>query len=128
MKQRKLHSKTPLMPILTKLMRALWKFKGDNGDPAKQLYLGSTLTIKGADTVASSAGANSAPHRNITTTAKDDGILEIALNQDLKGISSISGKNGSEVTEVQLQKLNLRMAVVVAVLNQPNSQNHRRWR
>ncbi|THA20984.1 hypothetical protein E5361_08370, partial [Histophilus somni] len=70
------------------------KFDGNSGGP-KDLKLGDTLTIKGTDTVASSAGTNSAPHRNITTTAKDGGILEIALNQDLKGISSISGKKGS---------------------------------
>lgn len=82
------------------------KFDGNSGGP-KDLKLGDTLTIKGADTVASSAGANSAPHRNITTTAKDDGILEIALNQDLKALALSAVKMVVEVTEVQLQKLNL---------------------
>ncbi|THA20720.1 hypothetical protein E5361_09685, partial [Histophilus somni] len=84
------------------------KFKGDNGGD-KQLYLGSTLTIKGATGPASkpttSAGSSSASsagqngvdtHQNIFTTAKDTGILEIALNKDLKGITSI-GKDENNV-------------------------------
>ncbi|QQF79516.1 hypothetical protein [Histophilus somni] len=62
------------------------------------LYLGSTLTIKGAETTAQTSiqGAGAAKHQNITTTAKNGGILEIALNQDLKGITSI-GKDGDNV-------------------------------
>ncbi|THA20719.1 hypothetical protein E5361_09690, partial [Histophilus somni] len=73
------------------------KFKGDNGGD-KQLYLGSTLTIKGAETTAqtSTQGAGAAKHQNITTTAKDGGILEIALNTNLKDITSI-GKDGDNV-------------------------------
>ncbi|WP_075290784.1 YadA-like family protein [Histophilus somni] len=80
------------------------KFKGDtNGsggsNSEQQLYLGSTLNIKGAkgdaSSPATSAGQNGAPntHQNIfTKTSKD--TLEIALNKDLKGISTISGQNG----------------------------------
>ncbi|WP_249960958.1 YadA-like family protein [Histophilus somni] len=73
------------------------KFKGDNGGD-KQLYLGSTLTIKGAETTAqtSTQGAGAAKHQNITTTAKDGGILEIALNTNLKDITSI-GKDENNV-------------------------------
>ncbi|TEW26947.1 hypothetical protein E2R48_10120, partial [Histophilus somni] len=77
------------------------KFKGDTNNGSngeQQLYLGSTLTIKGAETTAqtSTQGAGAAKHQNITTTAKNGGILEIALNQDLKGITSI-GKDGDNV-------------------------------
>ncbi|THA40403.1 hypothetical protein E5428_09475, partial [Histophilus somni] len=84
------------------------KFDGDSGGP-KDLKLGSTLTIKGATGPASkpttSAGSSSASsagqngvdtHQNIFTTAKDTGILEIALNKDLKGITSI-GKDTDNV-------------------------------
>ncbi|WP_406811996.1 YadA-like family protein [Histophilus somni] len=78
------------------------KFKGDKSDgnngEAKQLYLGSTLTIKGAETTAQTPaqGADAAKHQNITTMAKDGGILEIALNEELKGITSI-GKDKNNV-------------------------------
>ncbi|WP_406812058.1 YadA-like family protein [Histophilus somni] len=80
------------------------KFKGDNGGD-KQLYLGSTLTIKGATGDASSPPTSAGSgltstgtdtHQNIFTTAKDTGILEIALNKDLKGITSI-GKDTDNV-------------------------------
>ncbi|MFY1026896.1 hypothetical protein ACE4RU_03950, partial [Actinobacillus seminis] len=83
------------------------KFKGDNGDPAKQLYLGSTLTIKGADTVSATSGpSTSTPtHKNISTTSKEGGILEIALNENLKEITSIVGKNAggntSKVSKIE---------------------------
>ncbi|ACA31577.1 YadA domain protein [Histophilus somni 2336] len=78
------------------------KFKGDksagSNNEAKQLYLGSTLTIKGAESTAQTPaqGAGVAKHQNITTTAKDGGILEIALNTNLKDITSI-GKDGDNV-------------------------------
>ncbi|WP_143432473.1 hypothetical protein, partial [Histophilus somni] len=68
------------------------KFKGDGSNSEQQLYLGSTLTIKGAGTTA----AGAAKHQNITTTAKNGGILEIALNQNLKDITSI-GKDDNNV-------------------------------
>ncbi|WP_249963704.1 YadA-like family protein [Histophilus somni] len=86
------------------------KFAGDN-DGEKQLYLGSTLNIKGAKGEASSAsstpsaGSNSASsdttnnHQNIFTKASDTG-LEIALNEALQGISSISGKKGTDGSAV----------------------------
>ncbi|WP_406812074.1 YadA-like family protein [Histophilus somni] len=91
------------------------KFKGDtngsgNGD-SQQLYLGSTLTITGAkgdaSSPATSAVQNGATntHQNIfTKTSKD--TLEIALNKDLKGISTISGQqgtsgNGSAVAKIE---------------------------
>ncbi|WP_143432688.1 hypothetical protein, partial [Histophilus somni] len=77
------------------------KFKGDTNNGSngeQQLYLGSTLTIKGAETTAqtSTQGAGAAKHQNITTTAKDGGILEIALNTNLKDITSI-GKDENNV-------------------------------
>ncbi|QQF85329.1 hypothetical protein JFL55_05830 [Histophilus somni] len=78
------------------------KFKGDksagSNNEAKQLYLGSTLTIKGAESTAQTPaqGAGAAKHQNITTTAKDGGILEIALNTNLKDITSI-GKDENNV-------------------------------
>ncbi|WP_233263428.1 hypothetical protein [Histophilus somni] len=74
------------------------KFKGDTNNGEQQLYLGSTLTIKGAETTAqtSTQGAGAAKHQNITTTAKDGGILEIALNQNLKDITYI-GKDDNNV-------------------------------
>ncbi|WP_075294015.1 YadA-like family protein [Histophilus somni] len=88
------------------------KFKGDGSSSEQQLYLGSTLTIKGATgdasslATSSSAGQNSAgTHQNIfTKTSKD--TLEIALNKDLKGISTISGQqgtggNGSAVAKIE---------------------------
>uniref|UniRef100_UPI000A604596 hypothetical protein n=1 Tax=Histophilus somni TaxID=731 RepID=UPI000A604596 len=80
------------------------KFKGDTGNEITR-QLGSTLTIKGAtgdaSSPATSAGSGSTStgtdtHQNIFTTAKDTGILEIALNKDLKGITSI-GKDGDNV-------------------------------
>uniref|UniRef100_Q0I2J5 Autotransporter adhesin n=1 Tax=Histophilus somni (strain 129Pt) TaxID=205914 RepID=Q0I2J5_HISS1 len=80
------------------------KFASDN-DGEKQLYLGSTLNIKGAKGEASSAGSNSASsdttnnHQNIFTKASDTG-LEIALNEALQGISSISGKKGTDGSAV----------------------------
>ncbi|THA49615.1 hypothetical protein E5431_07390, partial [Histophilus somni] len=86
---------------IAKLNKGL-KFKGDKSDgnngEAKQLYLGSTLTIKGAEITAQTPaqGAGAAKHQNITTIAKNGGILEIALNQDLKGITSI-GKDENNV-------------------------------
>ncbi|QEH10548.1 hypothetical protein E4M08_01195 [Histophilus somni] len=74
------------------------KFKGDGSNSEQQLYLGSTLTIKGAETTAQTPaqGAGTAKHQNITTTAKNGGILEIALNQNLKDITSI-GKDDNNV-------------------------------
>ncbi|ACA32034.1 hypothetical protein BTV20_09625 [Histophilus somni] len=91
--------KTAIEDNITAINKGL-KFAGDNGGEAKQLYLGSTLTIKGATGPASkpttSAGQNGAgTHQNIFTTAKNTGILEIALNEELKGIKSVA--NGDDV-------------------------------
>ncbi|MFY1027036.1 hypothetical protein ACE4RU_04705, partial [Actinobacillus seminis] len=61
------------------------KFTGNTGGD-KQLQLGDKLTIQGKE---DTANGN---HKNITTEAKDSGILEIALNEELKEIVSIAGK------------------------------------
>ncbi|WP_075321222.1 YadA-like family protein [Histophilus somni] len=91
--------KTAIEDNITAINKGL-KFKGDGSSSEQQLYLGSTLNIKGAkgdaSSPATSAGQNGATntHQNIfTKTSKD--TLEIALNEELKGISSISGKNNS---------------------------------
>ncbi|WP_249961368.1 YadA-like family protein [Histophilus somni] len=61
------------------------------GDEGHQFTVKSTLNIKGADSTAQSAGTTSTTHKNITTKASSD-TLEIALNEDIKEVNSISGK------------------------------------
>ncbi|WP_081265308.1 adhesin, partial [Streptobacillus moniliformis] len=80
------------------------KFAGDDGQEAT-VKLGETLNIKGEGTVANGTAVN-----NIKVTAdKDSKTLTIGLSEDLKNISTIKTKKGTDNKETELSQTGIKV-------------------